>query len=115
MLTSTLSNVFQPPTGQTCQQWAGPFLSAGSGYLQTPDATADCQFCQFSVGDQFFLPLGYSFSYRWRDLGIFIGQYFLLLVRCVTLTSHLLPGYTAFNFIISVIGARFLTMRYAKR
>ena len=34
--------VFQPPSGQTCVQWAGDFVNAGVGYLDNPDAGSDC-------------------------------------------------------------------------
>lgn len=35
---------FQPPSGQTCVQWAGDFVNASIGYLDNPNETADCEF-----------------------------------------------------------------------
>lgn len=64
---------FNPPTGQTCQQWAGEFVSAAGGYLVDGNATDICDYCQFSVGNQFYEPLTILFSDRWRDLGILIA------------------------------------------
>jgi len=86
--------VFSPPSGQTCQAWAGDFVNAFGGYINNPNATDACQYCQYSVGDQFFLPLNISFDNRWRDVWI-IFAYFI------------------FNFIVTTLASRFL--RYAKR
>lgn len=86
----------QPPSGQTCQQWLSPFVTSSGGYLENPNATSDCDYCQYRVGDEFFTTLNYSYSNRWRDLGIMI---------C----------YCAFNFLVTLIAAKFLTLKYAKR
>lgn len=37
-------SVFQPPTGQTCVEWAGDFVNASTGYLDNPSATSDCEY-----------------------------------------------------------------------
>lgn len=60
---------FQPPSGQTCAQWAAPFVDAVGGYLRDPNATSDCGYCQFSVGDDFYGGLEISFSERYRNVG----------------------------------------------
>ncbi|KAF9236851.1 ABC-2 type transporter-domain-containing protein [Melanogaster broomeanus] len=86
--------VFNPPANQTCQAWAGEFVSAFGGYLDNPTATAACRYCQYSVGDEFFLPLNISFDNRWRD-------------------AFILFSYFIFNIIVTIIASRFL--RYAKR
>ncbi|KAG6826923.1 hypothetical protein H0H92_013902, partial [Tricholoma furcatifolium] len=59
--------VFDPPSGQTCAQWAQPFANAFGGYINNLNATAACQYCQYKVGDEFFEPLNIKFSLRWRD------------------------------------------------
>ncbi|KAF9225228.1 hypothetical protein BS17DRAFT_778327 [Gyrodon lividus] len=86
--------VFNPPATQTCQAWAGEFISAFGGYLDNPLDTAACRYCQYSVGDDFFLPLNISFDDRWRD-------------------AFILFSYFIFNTIVTIIASRFL--RYAKR
>lgn len=48
--------LFSPPAGQTCQQWAAPYIGVVGGYLANGDATADCQYCPYRTGD------GSSFS-----------------------------------------------------
>lgn len=117
------SSQIQPPNGQTCSQWLSPFVTNAGGYLDNPNATSDCDYCQYKVGDEckwelfvqnlkeetksslgglrtytstVFLPLNYSWSNRWRDLGIIIS-------------------YCAFNFFVTVAAAKYLTLRYAKR
>jgi ATP-binding cassette subfamily G (WHITE) protein 2 (SNQ2) len=42
-------SVFTPPAGQSCQDWAGPFVSSAGGYLNNPDATSNCQYCIYAV------------------------------------------------------------------
>jgi len=86
--------VFNPPAGQTCQQWAGTFVTNFGGYLQNGDATSNCQYCQYRIGDDFYKPLNMQYGNRWRDLG-------LIFVFCI------------FNGIVTIVAARYL--RYAKR
>jgi len=62
-----------PPSGQTCSQYLGRYISAKGGYVSNPAATSQCQFCPYRTTDEF---LGNNFnikySHRWRDVGIFI-------------------------------------------
>jgi ATP-binding cassette subfamily G (WHITE) protein 2 (SNQ2) len=73
---------FRAPQGQTCGEYMRDFFSAGApGYL-LDEATDMCKYCAYKVGDEFFAPLGYDFSNRWRDLGIFaafIGSNLIIL------------------------------------
>ncbi|CAE6481297.1 unnamed protein product [Rhizoctonia solani] len=87
-------SVFQPPSGETCVQWAGDFVNATSGYLDNPSATSDCRYCPYSVGDDFYAGLNISFDTRWRDLGIMIA-------------------FTVFNTIITLIGSKLF--KFARR
>ncbi|KAK0948558.1 ATP-binding cassette transporter snq2 [Friedmanniomyces endolithicus] len=63
---------FNAPPGQTCEQYAGAFAQAAGGLLLNPGATADCQYCQFSSGDQYLASLNIQASDKWRDFGIFL-------------------------------------------
>jgi ABC-type multidrug transport system permease subunit len=60
-------SVFNPPPGQTCGSWANEFVQGFGGYLANSNATSNCQYCRYSVGDEFFLPLNISYDKRWRD------------------------------------------------
>lgn len=75
-------NTFTSPPGQTCGEYMSDFFaSGGAGYLAN-NASSNCQYCAYSVGDQFYEPLGISFDTRWRDFGIFtafIGSNLILL------------------------------------
>lgn len=65
------------------------FADGGPGYI-ADNATDMCRYCAYKVGDQFFEPLGFSFAYRWRDLGIFasfIGANLILLFVGVSFCS----------------------------
>ncbi|CAE6444379.1 unnamed protein product [Rhizoctonia solani] len=92
--TSIEFSVFQPPSGQTCVQWAGDFVNATVGYLENPNATSDCQYCPYSVGDDFYAGLNISFDTRWRDLGIMIA-------------------FTVFNIIVTLVGSKLF--KFARR
>ncbi|KAI0830812.1 ABC-2 type transporter-domain-containing protein [Trametes gibbosa] len=85
---------FNPPSGQTCQQWANEFVTGFGGYLDNPNDMTSCRYCQYEVGDQFFLPLNIRYENRWRDVWI-------------------LFAFGVFNFIATIVASRFL--RYAKR
>ncbi|KFH67291.1 hypothetical protein MVEG_06026 [Podila verticillata NRRL 6337] len=63
-------NIIQPPAGQTCMQFMGPFLSRASGYINNPNDVSDCQYCQYSTGQEFYRNLNMNIAHRWRNLGI---------------------------------------------
>ena len=42
-------SVFDPPAGQTCLAWAREFVDAFGGYLDNPNATTACRYCQYAV------------------------------------------------------------------
>ncbi|KAK9764073.1 ATP-binding cassette transporter snq2 [Basidiobolus ranarum] len=64
---------FNPPSGQTCNEYASDFLSRSPGYLSNPNATQGCQYCSYSLGDSYYTPLKWSFDHRWRNFGIMLG------------------------------------------
>jgi ABC-type multidrug transport system permease subunit len=75
-------NTFTAPEGQTCGEYMSDFFaSGGPGYI-ADNSTSECQYCAYSVGNQFYEPLGIDFDTRWRDFGIltaFIGSNLFLL------------------------------------
>ncbi|KJX96302.1 ABC transporter like protein [Zymoseptoria brevis] len=75
-------NTFTAPEGQTCGEYMSDFFAMGGpGYI-ADNSTSNCQYCAYRIGDQFYEPLGISFSTRWRDFGIltaFIGSNLILL------------------------------------
>ncbi|EKM61431.1 uncharacterized protein PHACADRAFT_248034 [Phanerochaete carnosa HHB-10118-sp] len=87
-------SIFSPPSGQTCQQWAGDFVNATGGYLDNPNDSAACRYCQYAVGDQYFEPLHIRYQDRWRDIWI-------------------LFCYFVFNIFATIVASRLL--RYARR
>lgn len=62
---------FNAPPGQTCGSYAGAFAESAGGKLLNPSATQDCQYCQYSVGDQYLAGLNINPGDKWRDFGIF--------------------------------------------
>ncbi|KAJ4333725.1 hypothetical protein N0V87_007386 [Didymella glomerata] len=67
---STEVSIFDPPSGQTCGQYLGPYAQAAMGTIQNPDATASCQYCALSNADQFLAGSNIYYSERWRNFGI---------------------------------------------
>jgi ABC-type multidrug transport system ATPase subunit len=45
--------VFTAPPGVTCISYARSFLQSATGYLVNPDATGRCQYCRYSVGQEY--------------------------------------------------------------
>ena len=66
-------NNFPIPDGQTCGGYAAKFMETAPGYIRDLNATGSCDYCAYSVGDEFFGPLGLEYDNRWRDLGILIA------------------------------------------
>lgn len=44
---------FQPPTNQTCGDYAGEWVSTAFGKIVNMDAFEDCRYCQFKSGDEY--------------------------------------------------------------
>lgn len=64
-------SILDPLEGQTCAEYLGPFLENAFGYVDNPNATSNCEFCPFSVGDQYLATIDTSYSYKWRNVGFF--------------------------------------------
>lgn len=83
-------NRFTSPPGQNCGEYMQNYFDAGGiGYI-ADNATNNCQYCAYTVGDQFYEQLGMSFDKRWRDLGIyiaFLGSNLLILIMAVSCFS----------------------------
>ncbi|CAO3574960.1 unnamed protein product [Mortierella alpina] len=82
-------SVFNTPAGQTCGQYAAEFMKTATGYLNNPNATSDCQYCQYTLGQDYYQGLDISYDNIWRNVGIL----------CI---------YLAFNLVMVIIGIRFL-------
>ncbi|KAK4544573.1 hypothetical protein LTR36_004145 [Oleoguttula mirabilis] len=67
---ATEASTFNPPAGQTCQQYLAPYLTTAPGTLQNPDATSQCRYCSLSNADQFLAGSGIAWSDRWRNFGL---------------------------------------------
>lgn len=84
-------SAFTAPDGMSCGQYMEPFFARGGpGYLVS-NATQNCEYCAYRVGDEFYQPLNMSFSNRWRDMGIFaafIGSNLVILFSAVSTCSH---------------------------
>ncbi|KAH3674878.1 hypothetical protein WICPIJ_009448 [Wickerhamomyces pijperi] len=64
---------FDPPSGQTCQEYAGPFVQASTGYINNPGSSSNCGYCQFTVGDEFLATVSIKYSYVWRNFGFYFA------------------------------------------
>ncbi|KAK3670301.1 ATP-binding cassette transporter snq2 [Recurvomyces mirabilis] len=70
--TSSETAHFDAPPGQTCGSYAGAYAASAGGRLLNPGASQDCQYCQYSSGDQYLASLNINAGDKWRDFGIFL-------------------------------------------
>ncbi len=63
-------SIFNPPNGQTCQQYLAPYIKEAMGTLQNPSATQNCRYCSLSNANQFLASVNIYTSQRWRDFGL---------------------------------------------
>ncbi|KAF9114948.1 hypothetical protein BGX27_009378 [Mortierella sp. AM989] len=77
-------SIFHIPIGQTCYQYAEAYLATHTGYINNPNATDNCQFCPYSIGQEYYEPMNMYHVHRWRNLGIFCG-YIIFNIFCVIL------------------------------
>ncbi|KAL2271986.1 hypothetical protein VTJ83DRAFT_1357 [Remersonia thermophila] len=92
------SLTFNPPAGMTCLEYLSPLAGKAEGVLQNPLATEACQYCPFSVADQFLKAVDIYWSDRWRNFGIMwayiafdlavaVGLYYVFRVRGMSLSG----------------------------
>jgi ATP-binding cassette subfamily G (WHITE) protein 2 (PDR) len=63
-------SIFNPPPGQTCQQYLAPYLSKAPGQLQNPMDTTGCRYCGVRQADEFLAVSNVFYSERSRNLGL---------------------------------------------
>jgi ABC-type multidrug transport system permease subunit len=79
---------FVPPPGQTCEQWAGPYILKMGGYLKSPTNTTLCEFCRFVNGDQYVFRLScYSDVRPRRSISITLITGEIMESLCIVVTS----------------------------
>ncbi|ORY82114.1 bfr1+ protein [Protomyces lactucae-debilis] len=62
---------FTAPAGQTCQDYMQPFFANGGlGQLVSSATDGVCQYCRYTVSDDFFLGVNMKFSHRQRDIAL---------------------------------------------
>jgi ATP-binding cassette subfamily G (WHITE) protein 2 (SNQ2) len=100
---------FTAPDNQTCGQYMDAFFRrGGAGYLVS-NATSACEYCAFSVGDQFYEPLGYRYEHRWRELGILSLYIFSTISIVLFAVSYFLLYQNTQNFTNTTIRRDILT------
>lgn len=68
--------MFDPPSGQTCVEYLSDYLKTVPGRLMNPEAMTSCEYCPYSIADQFLAEREYRFDRRWMDFGVgwaFVG------------------------------------------
>lgn len=59
-----------PPAGQTCGAYLGPFITNAGGYITNPDASEACLYCPYRTTDQFLVnSFNIEWGHRWRNIG----------------------------------------------
>ncbi|KAI0884215.1 ABC-2 type transporter-domain-containing protein [Annulohypoxylon maeteangense] len=97
---------FDVPQNQTCQTYAGEFARTAGGYLVNPDANSDCQYCQYSVGNQYLTTLNINADDKWRNFGIFLAFCFSnwMLVYFFIYTVRVRGWNFGLNYVFGTLG-----------
>lgn len=61
---------FNAPSGESCSSFMADYISLAGGYLQDPNATTDCTYCQIAETNVFLSAVSSHYSDRWRNFGI---------------------------------------------
>jgi ATP-binding cassette, subfamily G (WHITE), member 2, SNQ2 len=98
---------FNPPPSMTCGDYANDFVTAaGQGYLVDPNATTDCQYCQFSTGVEYMATLNITPDDKWKYFGIFLA--FVIsnyaLVYFFIYTVRIKGMSFGFGFVLGLVG-----------
>ncbi|OQD76097.1 hypothetical protein PENDEC_c005G05946 [Penicillium decumbens] len=66
-------SVFDPPAGQTCQEYMTKYEQMSTGTLTevSKNATSNCEWCSITLADQYLAGREIYFGDRWRNYGIF--------------------------------------------
>ena len=66
-------NIFDPPAGQTCQEYMAKFEQMSTGTLTdvSRNSTSSCEWCSMTSADQYLAGREIYFGDRWRNYGIF--------------------------------------------
>ncbi|KAI1075018.1 ABC-2 type transporter-domain-containing protein [Whalleya microplaca] len=62
--------ILQPPAGQTCGDYLGPFTQLAGGAIYNPEATSGCEFCPVVNSNTFLESVDIYYEDRWRNLGL---------------------------------------------
>ncbi|ODQ64843.1 plasma membrane ATP-binding cassette transporter [Nadsonia fulvescens var. elongata DSM 6958] len=69
-------NIFNPPSGQTCSEFATRYVENAGGYINNPDATSACEYCPHTNAADVMAAFNIKWEYRWRNFG-FMFAYIL--------------------------------------
>lgn len=58
---------FNAPPGQSCGEYAGDFVKAAGGYLLDSSSSTECQYCPYSLGDDYLASINIKASDKWRS------------------------------------------------
>ena len=100
-------SVFNPPVGQTCGEFTKPYFNFGTGYIANPQATSDCEYCLYKVGDEYLTHLEASYSYLWRNFG-FLWAYIIFNIFGMMAVYYVVRQFSPMNIgIVKNLIARF--------
>lgn len=75
--------VFNPPSGQTCDEYMSSYISSVGGSVYNPNATSGCEFCSATSTNSFLKALDISYSDRWRNFGLMWIYITVNIVGCI--------------------------------
>lgn len=102
-------NYVNPPENLTCGEYLTNYFETNTGYVANPNDSSNCAVCQFRVGDEYLKTVGMSYSYCWRNVGLFcvyiifnavamVGMYYFLRIRKARILTGWIKKVGKFKF-----------------
>lgn len=99
---------FEPPSGQTCGQYMQGYLQSNTGYVANPDATSNCAYCLYTVGDQYLHRIRAEYTHQWRNFGLY-WAYIVFNLGAMVVVYYLFhvrtSSFVNFSFITKFLGS----------
>lgn len=79
---------FSPPPGQTCEAYMADFFTnGGAGYIEDPTSTTQCNYCEYSIADEYLSTIDVKWSQRWMNIWIFFAFVVVTALAVIVLSA----------------------------
>lgn len=73
------------------------FTNGGAGYIEDPTSTTQCNYCEYSIADEYLSTIDVKWSQRWMNIWIFFAYLVVtalavILLSAIRLRENPFPG-----------------------